>query len=144
MTHGTIPQNLGIFHWSPPRISPSPTLSISCQSSLQIIAPVHRPSVNSPSNYLIPIYIFFLFSFAPQYFYLHIHLLHIYHSSVYLLNCHYFAITAYLLPYLPNLTSVAHTVYRLFYCQIKSHFICHIHMVSRCNTSVAKCLCSNI
>ena len=36
-------------------ISPSLTLNISCQSSSQIIAPVHSPSVNSPSNYLITI-----------------------------------------------------------------------------------------
>ena len=33
-------------------ISPSITLSISCQSSLRITAPVHSPSVNSPPNYL--------------------------------------------------------------------------------------------
>ena len=37
------------------------TLSISCQSNLQITTPVHSPSVNSPSNYLIPILLFFLF-----------------------------------------------------------------------------------
>jgi hypothetical protein len=42
-------------HWSWSLISPSLTLSISCQSSLPIIAPVHSPSVNSPPNYLIPI-----------------------------------------------------------------------------------------
>ena len=40
----------------------------------------------------------------------HHHLL-IYHSSVNLLNCNYFATMAYLLPYL--LTPFAHTVYRL-------------------------------
>ena len=50
------------IHWSWRLISPSLTLSISCQSSLQIIAPVHSPSVNSPSNYLIPILFCF---FAP-------------------------------------------------------------------------------
>jgi hypothetical protein len=47
-------------HWSWRLVSPSLTLSIGCQSSLQIIAPVHSPPVNSPSNYLIPIlYLFF-------------------------------------------------------------------------------------
>ena len=100
------------------------TLCTSCQSSSQITAPVHSPSVNSPSNYLIPILLFVFFcSFAPQCLYLHIHLLHIYHSSVYLLNCNYFATMAYLLPYLPNLTSFAHTVYRLFYCVIDCKFV---------------------
>ena len=59
-------------------ISPSLTSSINCQS----IAPVHSPSVNSPPNYLITILLFLFCSFAPQYLYLHIHLLHIYHSSV--------------------------------------------------------------
>ena len=62
-------------HWSWILISPSLTLSISCQSSLPIIAPVHSPYVNSPPNYLIPILLFFC-SFAPQYLYLNIHLLH--------------------------------------------------------------------
>ena len=45
-------------HWSWRSISSSLTLSTSCQSSSQIIAPVHSPSVNSPSNYLIPILLF--------------------------------------------------------------------------------------
>jgi hypothetical protein len=48
--------------------------------------------------------LFIFCSFVPQYLYLHIHLLHIYHSSVYLLNYNYFATMAYLLPYLPSLT----------------------------------------
>ena len=43
-------------HWSLRLISPSLTLSTSCQSSSQITAPVH-----SPSNYLIPILLFTLF-----------------------------------------------------------------------------------
>ena len=56
-------------------ISPSLTLSVSCQSSLPITAAVHSPSVNSPSN--LPAsspYCFYLLfcSFAHQYFYLHI------------------------------------------------------------------------
>jgi hypothetical protein len=51
------------------------------QLSEQITAPVHSPSVNNPFNYRIPI-LFFFCSFAPQYLYLHIHLLYIYHSSV--------------------------------------------------------------
>ena len=59
-----------------------------------------QPIFNSPSNYLIPIVLFFLFfcSFASQYLYLHTHLLHIFHSSVKLLNCNYFATMDYLLP----------------------------------------------
>jgi hypothetical protein len=39
-------------HWSWRFMSPSLTLSISCQSSLPIAAAVHSPSVNSPSNQL--------------------------------------------------------------------------------------------
>ena len=56
-----------------------------CANGTQITAPVHSPSVNSPSFYLLhPHTVFFYFScsFAPQYLYLHIHLLHIYHSTV--------------------------------------------------------------
>ena len=89
-------------------------LSISCQRSLPIIAPVHSPSVNSTPNYLIPILLFI---------YLKITLLHIYHTSVYLLNCNYFGTMAYLLPYLPNLTTFAHTVHILFYCVIDCMFV---------------------
>jgi hypothetical protein len=44
--------------WSWSLISPSISWSISCQSSLPIIAPVHSPSVNSPLNFLIPILLF--------------------------------------------------------------------------------------
>jgi hypothetical protein len=40
-------------------------LSTSCQSSSQITAPLHRPSVNSPSNYLIPHTVVYLIYFAP-------------------------------------------------------------------------------
>ena len=93
----------GIFHWSSQKptaplvaflsssllpmtevgdSSPSLNLSISCQSNLPIMVPVHSPSVNCPPNYLIPILLFITCSFAPQYFYLHIHLPHIYFSSV--------------------------------------------------------------
>jgi hypothetical protein len=42
-------------------ISLSLTLSTSCQSSSQITAPVHSPSVNRPSNYLIPILYLFIY-----------------------------------------------------------------------------------
>ena len=65
--------------------SPSLALSTSCHSSSQITAPVHRPSVNSPSIYLPhphTVFVYLSCSFAPQYLYLHIHLLHIYHSRV--------------------------------------------------------------
>ena len=72
-------------HWSWRFPSPSLALRISCQSSSQITAPVHSPSVYSPSIYLPnphTVLIYLSCSFAPQYLYLHIHLLHIYHSSV--------------------------------------------------------------
>ena len=42
-------------------MSPSLALSTSCQSSSQITAPVHSPSVNSPSNYLIPLLYLFIY-----------------------------------------------------------------------------------
>ena len=97
-------------HWSWRLISPSLTLCISCQSSFPITVPVHSQSVNRTPNYLIPILLFFK-SFAPQCLYLHIT---IYTSitPVLMLNCNYFSTTAYLLLYLPNLTTFAHTVYR--------------------------------
>jgi hypothetical protein len=44
-------------HWSWRLISPSLVLSISSQ----ITAPVYSPSVNSPSNYLIPILYLFIY-----------------------------------------------------------------------------------
>ena len=85
-------------------------------------APVNSPSVNSPSNYLhhphmVFINFFLLLFCTPVLLLAHRHL-HIYHSSLNLLNCNYFATMAYLLPYL--LTPFAHTVYRLsfFYCVI--------------------------
>ena len=71
--------------WSWRLISPSLALSTSYQSSSQITEPVHSPSVNSPSIYLPhphTVFIYLSCSFAPQYLYLHINLLHIYHSSV--------------------------------------------------------------
>jgi hypothetical protein len=52
-------------HWSWRLISPSLTLSTSCQSNSQITAPVHFPSVNSPSNYIIPILLFILLLCTP-------------------------------------------------------------------------------
>ena len=48
-------------HWSWRLTSPSLALSTSCQSSSQITAPIHSPSVNSPSNYLIPILYLFIY-----------------------------------------------------------------------------------
>ena len=66
-------------HWSWRLISPSLTISISCQSSLPITVPVHSPSVNFPPNYLIPI-LYLLFC-TPVALFAHHHL-HIYHSSV--------------------------------------------------------------
>ena len=95
-------------------ISPSLTLSISYLSSLPIAEDLHSPSVNSPSNYLPNPHIVLLFC-TPVFLLAHLHL-HIYHSSVNLLNCNYFATMAYLFPYL--LTPFAHTVYRFSYCVI--------------------------
>ena len=79
-------------HWSWRLTSPSLALSTSCQSSLQITAPVHSPSVNSPSIYLISILYFFYLScsFAPQYLYLHIHFCT---STIPVLHC-YIVITS--------------------------------------------------
>ena len=85
-------------------ISPSLTLSVSCQSSLPIAAAVHNPSVNSPSNQpptSSPYLFSFFLLFCTPVFLL---------SQGKLLNCNYFSTMAYLLPYL--LTTFAHTVYR--------------------------------
>ena len=133
----------GIFHWSSPKpipplaifpsssllpmtgtncknrwswrlLSPSPTSSTSCQSSSQIIAPVHSPSVNSPSNYLIPILYFLFFYFAPFHPAISTCTFIFCTSITPVLNC-YIVITSplwpILLPCLPYLTSFAHTVY---------------------------------
>ena len=66
-------------------------------------------------NVLIPCYCYcYLFLlFAPQYLYLHI-VICTSITSVLMLNCNYFATMVFLLPYLPNLTTFAHTVYRFF------------------------------
>ena len=48
-------------HWSWRLLPPSLALSTSCQSNSQITAPVHSPSVNTPSNYLIPILYLFIY-----------------------------------------------------------------------------------
>ena len=108
-------------HWSWRLISPSLTLSTSCQSSSQITAPVHSlsvnsPSVNSPSNFLIPIML--LIIFAP----LHPSIstcTFIFCTSITpvfkLLNCNHFASMAYLLP-LPPLSYLicTHCTYTFF------------------------------
>jgi hypothetical protein len=93
------------------------------QRTDQITVPVHSPSVNSTPNYLIPIYIFFFCcSFAPHYLYLHI-IVCISITPVLMLNCNYFATMAYLLPYLPNLTTFAHTVHHFLNCVIDCTFV---------------------
>ena len=51
-------------HWSWSLISPSLTLSISCQNSLPITVPVHSQYVNSTPNYLIPILLLTLLLFC--------------------------------------------------------------------------------
>ena len=112
--------------WSWRLISPSLTLSTSCQSSSQITARLHSPSVNSPSNYLIPILLLLFIYFAPL------------HPSIFtctfifctsitpVLNCSIVIISPiwhiYCL-YLPYPTSFAHTVYRFFYCVIGCTFV---------------------
>ena len=95
--------------WNWRLISSSLALSTNCQSSSQITAPVHSPSVNSPSNYLIPIQYLFIY-LAPLHPIIFISILHIlplqiYHSSVLLailyLLCHhgffFFAFTSLIL-----------------------------------------------
>jgi hypothetical protein len=84
------------------QISPSLTLSISCQSSLPITVLVHSPSVNSTPKYLIPILIFIFCYFAPQYLHLHI-IICTSITPVLMLNCNYFTTMAYVLP-LPSLS----------------------------------------
>ena len=96
------------IRWSWRHISPSLTLSISYLSRLSIAAAVHSPSVNCPSNCLPHPHVF-------------LKLFLLYHSSVDLLNCNYFATMAYLLPYLR--TPFAHTVYRFFDCVIDCTFV---------------------
>ena len=107
--------------WSWGVISPSLTLSISCQSSLPITVPVHSKSVSSTPKYLIPILLFTLLLFCTPVFLLAHRHLQVYHSSIKLQNCNYFATMAYLLPYL--LTPFAHTVYRFFYCVFDCTFV---------------------
>ena len=63
-----------------------------------------------------PIIFYFFFLIAPQYLYLHI----IFCTSItplFMLNYNYFTTMAYLLPYLPNLTTFAHTVYSVWKCR---------------------------
>ena len=113
--NGVCSSLVDLFLWQ--QVTNSLTVSISCQSSLPITVPVHSPSVNSPTNYLIPT---LLFLFA---------LLHPSISTctsitpVLTLNCNYFATMVYLLPYLPNLITFAHTVHRVFYCVIDCMFV---------------------
>ena len=111
-------------HWSWRLISPSLTLSISCQSSLPITVPVHNQSVNSTPNYLIPILLFITpatkfpyyylpsCSFPPQYLYLHI-IICTSITPVLMLNCNYFASMTFSLPYLSTLLHL-HTLYIYF------------------------------
>ena len=63
-------------------ISPSLTLSISCQSSLPITEPVHSQSVNSTPNYLIPILLLTLLLFCTPVSLLAHHHLYSYNSSI--------------------------------------------------------------
>ena len=96
-------------YWSWILISPSLTLSISCQSGLPITVPVHSPSVNSTPNYLIPILSFVLLFCTPVSLLAHHHL-HIFNSQ---------RLISKMSPLWPiNLTTFAHTLHRLFYCVI--------------------------
>ena len=104
-------------------ISPSLTLSISCQSSSPITVPVHSPSVNSTLNYLILILLCIYFCyFAPQYFYLHI-IICTPITPVLMPNFNYFTSMAYLLPYLPNITTFPLTVHIFYSCVIDCTFV---------------------
>ena len=120
-------------HWSSRPISPSPALSTSCQSSSQITAPVHSPSVNSPSIFPTSspycIYLFILLLCTPVSLLAHSSSAH---SAIPVFNC-YFVIT---LPPWPiycifSLTSFAHAVYRFFY-----RIIDFMSVYSMCNSVV--------
>jgi hypothetical protein len=84
---------------------------------LTVPVPVHSPSVNSTPNYCIPMLLFifciYFWSFAPHYLYLHIFICTSI-TPVLMLNCNYFSSLAYLLTYLPNLTTFAQTMYIYF------------------------------
>ena len=81
-------------HWSWRLISPSLTLSISCQSSLLCLytanLQIAHPTTSTPYCYLSSC------SFAPQYLYLHI-IICTSITPVFMLNCNYFTSMAYLL-----------------------------------------------
>ena len=100
--------------WSWRLISPSLALSTSCQSSSQITTPVHSPSVNSPSNYLIPILYIFIY-LAPLYPSISTCTFIFCTSTIPVSNC-YMVITSPPWPtYCPHLTSFTLTVYRFFF-----------------------------
>ena len=124
-------------HWSWRLISPLLTLSTSCQRSSQMTAPVHSQFVNSPSNYLTPYTVIYLFIFAPLHPSISTCTFIFCTSITPMFNC-YIVITSPPWPiyclYLPYLTSFAHTVYRLFYCIIDCMFV-----YSMCNSVC--CLC---
>jgi hypothetical protein len=106
-------------HWSWLLISPSLTLSISCQSSLPITVCVHSLSVNSTLN-------------SSPYCYFFVAILHPSIPTGTSSSAHHFSVNAkfklvhhsgLFLPYLPNLTIFAHTVHQFFYCVIGCKFV---------------------
>ena len=112
--------------WSGRLTSPSPALSTSGQSSLQITAPVHSPSVNSPTIYIphhhTGIYLFC--SFAPQY--LPAHSSSACRSTIPVFNC-YIVITSPPWPiYSLNLPHLLHSLYIdiLFYFVLLYYWLC--------------------
>ena len=82
----------------------------------QITAPVHSPSVNSPSNYLIPILYLFIY-LAPLHPSISTCTFIFYTSTIPVFKCYIVSTSPpwsiYCL-YLPYLTSFAHTVYIFF------------------------------
>jgi hypothetical protein len=116
-------------HWSWRLISPSLTLSTSCQSSSQITASVH-----SPSNYLIPI--LYLFSFAPLHPSIPTSTFIFCTSITPLLNCNYFATMGLFIAFtslnLPHL----HTLYINFFSIVLLTVCLFIPCVTLCC-----CLC---
>ena len=113
--------------WSWRLMPPSLALSISCQSSSQITAPVHSSSVNSASNLPHPhtvfIYLFILFLRTPVSLLAHSSSAH---PTIPVFN-RYIVITSPPWPiyclYLSYPTSFAHAVYIFFYCIIAGMFV---------------------
>ena len=94
-----------------------PQIMIWC-TNLAVCCQWHRRKTGMMIYSMVPQLAWFYLP-PSTYFYLHII---IYHSSVNLLNCNYFATMAYLLPY--HLTPFAHAIYRLYFFSIVLLTVC--------------------